>query len=112
MRLWCGATKTPISSSRVLPAWIVTTRSPLIAPARSIRLAGGECVAFERTPEHSSAAVKALIEHPHGLPRRFTDTRSSAIQGDGKGWPEPAHARLSAGYRFCGGPVARITMIR
>jgi hypothetical protein len=48
-----------------------------------------------------------------GLPRRaVTGTRSSAIQGDGKGWPEPAHPRLSVEDRFCGAPVARITVIR
>jgi hypothetical protein len=41
-----------------------------------------------------------------------TGTRSSAIQGDGKGWPEPARARLSADDRFCGAPVTRITRIR
>ena len=45
-------------------------------------------------------------------PGAVTGTRSSAIQGDGKGWSEPAHARLSAEDRFCGAPVARITMIR
>jgi hypothetical protein len=33
-------------------------------------------------------------------------------QGDGKSWPEPAHARPSAGDRFCGAPVVRITRIR
>jgi hypothetical protein len=38
--------------------------------------------------------------------------RSSAIQGDGKGWPEPAHSQLSVEERFCGAPVARITVIR
>ena len=27
-------------------------------------------------------------------------------------WPESAHARLSAEDRFCGAPVARITVIR
>jgi hypothetical protein len=26
-------------------------------------------------------------------------------------WPEPAHSRLSVEDRFCGAPVARITMI-
>jgi hypothetical protein len=42
-----------------------------------------------------------------------TGARSSAIQGDGcKGWPEPAHSRLSVEDRFCGAPVARITVIR
>jgi hypothetical protein len=45
-------------------------------------------------------------------PGAVTGTRRSAIQGDGKGWPEPAHARLSAEDRFCGAAVARITMIR
>jgi len=45
-------------------------------------------------------------------PGAVTGTRRSAIQGDGKGWPKPAHARLSAEDRFCGAAVARITMIR
>jgi nicotinamidase-related amidase len=44
--------------------------------------------------------------------RAVTGTRSSAIQGDGRGWPEPAHSRLSVEDRFCGAPVARITVIR
>jgi len=48
-----------------------------------------------------------------GLPRRaLTGTRSSAIQGDGKSGPQPASSRLSGEDRFCGAPVARITMIR
>jgi len=34
------------------------------------------------------------------------------IRDDGKGWPEPAQARPSAGDRVCDAPVARITMIR
>ena len=38
--------------------------------------------------------------------------RSSAIQSDGKDWPEPAHSRLSVEGRFCGAPVTRITVIR
>jgi hypothetical protein len=42
---------------------------------------------------------------------RLARTRNSAIEGDGTGWPAPAHARLPAGDRFCGAPVARITMI-
>jgi hypothetical protein len=37
---------------------------------------------------------------------------SSCWPGDGKGWPEPAQARLSAEDRFCSAPVARITRIR
>jgi hypothetical protein len=45
-------------------------------------------------------------------PGAVTGTRRSAIQGDGKGWPEPAQARLSAEDRFCGVSVARITGIR
>jgi len=48
-----------------------------------------------------------------GLPRRsVTGTRSSAIQGDGKGWPEPARSGVSVEDQFCGTPVARITVIR
>jgi hypothetical protein len=39
-------------------------------------------------------------------------TRSSAIQGDGKSGPQPAHSRLSVVDRVCGAPVARITRIR
>jgi hypothetical protein len=67
------------------------------------------------------AALRAALHKHIGEPMRqtrtvcpaaVTGTRSSAIQGDGKGWPEPAHARLSAEDLFCGAPVARITMIR
>ena len=50
---------------------------------------------------------------PCRVPRRaVTGMRSSAIQGDGKRWPEPAHSRMSVEDRFCGAPVARITVIR
>src|ERR1700751_1825972 len=31
---------------------------------------------------------------------RWTGTSSSAIQGDSKGWPEPAHLRVSVEDRF------------
>ena len=67
------------------------------------------------------AALRAALHKHVGEPMRqtrtvcpgaVTGTRRSAIQGDGKGWPEPAHARLSAEDRFCGAAVARITMIR
>ncbi len=67
------------------------------------------------------AALRAVLHKHVGEPMRqtrtvcpgaVTGTRRSAIQGDGKGWPEPAHARLSAEDRFCGAAVARITMIR
>ncbi len=66
------------------------------------------------------AALRAALHKHVGEPMRqtrtvcpgaVTGTRNSAIEGDGKGWPEPAHARLPAGDRFCGAPVARITMI-
>ena len=64
-----------------------------------------------RTSEHSAPPVKALIEASHGLPRRC-HRHAYANPGRSKWWPEPAHARLSAEDRFCGAPVARITMIR
>jgi hypothetical protein len=66
-------------------------------------------------------ALRAALHTHVGEPMRqtrtvcrgaVTGTRSSAIQGDGKDWPVPAHARPSADDRFCGAPVARITMIR
>jgi hypothetical protein len=66
------------------------------------------------------AALRAALHKHVGEPMRQTRTvcpgavtgrRNSAIEGDSKGWPEPAHARLPAGDRFCGAPVARITMI-
>ena len=41
-----------------------------------------------------------------------TGTRSSAIGGDGKDWPEPAHSRLSVEDRFGGAPDHRVTVIR
>jgi hypothetical protein len=44
--------------------------------------------------------------------RAVAGTRNSAIQGDGNSGPEPAYARLSVVDRFCGAPVARITVIR
>jgi hypothetical protein len=44
--------------------------------------------------------------------RAVTGTRNSAIQGDGNSGPEPAYSRLSVVDRFCGAPVARITVIR
>jgi hypothetical protein len=67
------------------------------------------------------AALRAALYKYVGEPMRQTrticpgaviGTRRSAIHGDGKGSPEPAHARLSAEDRFCGTAVARITMIR
>jgi hypothetical protein len=68
------------------------------------------------------AALRAALHKQDGEPMRLTrtvcprravtGTRSSAIQGDVKGWPEPAHSRLSVEDRFCGAPVARITVIR
>src|SRR5690348_16322527 len=45
-------------------------------------------------------------------PGAVIGTGRSAIPGDGKGPPEPAHARLSAEERYSGAAVARITMIR
>ena len=67
------------------------------------------------------AALRAALHKQDGEPMRLnrtvcpgavTGTRSSAIQGYGKDWPEPAHSRLSAEDRVCGAPVARITVIR
>jgi hypothetical protein len=67
------------------------------------------------------AVLRAALHKQDGEPMRLTrtvcpgavtDTRSSAIQGYGKGWPEPAHSRLSMVDRVCGAPVARITVIR
>jgi hypothetical protein len=67
------------------------------------------------------ATLRAAVHKHVGEPMRqtltvcpaaVTGTRSTAIQGDGKGWPEPADARLSAEDRFCGASVARIAMIR
>jgi hypothetical protein len=67
------------------------------------------------------AALRAALHKHVGEPMRQTLTvcpgavtgmRISPIQGDGKGWPEPARARLSAEDRVCGAPVARITTIR
>jgi len=50
----------------------------------------------------------------HYLPSAISriGTGRSAIQGDAKGSPEPAHARLSAEDRYSDAAVARITMIR
>jgi hypothetical protein len=44
-------------------------------------------------------------------PGAVTGTPDSAIQGDGKGRPEPAHTRLPAEGRSCRAPVERITVI-
>jgi hypothetical protein len=38
-------------------------------------------------------------------PGAVTGTRGSAIQDDGGGWPEPAHAPQPAEDRFCGAPL-------
>ena len=122
------------------PATASLTRSPtgggagdLVAPSR--RLPGGRAFSSKRPRARlrpactrassgkdvhgrvacgvAQAGRRADAADPDGLPRRtVTGARSSALQGDGKGWPEPAHARLFAGDRFCGAPVARITMIR
>ena len=48
----------------------------------------------------------------HGLRRRDVTGTRSAIQGDGKGWPDPAHPQQSVEDRFSGVPVGRITVIR
>ncbi len=75
-----------------------------------------------RLPRHGASGEATPCAHHgqleksvHGrtvCPGAVTGTRRSANQGDGKGWPEPAHARLSAEDRFCGAAVARIIMIR
>jgi hypothetical protein len=48
---------------------------------------------------------------PNRAERQRVVVREHA-QGDRKGWPEPAHSRLSVEDRFCGASVARITVIR
>jgi hypothetical protein len=77
---------------------------PLPAEQRS------ELFGYQRWDRHRAEAGPRRYRFGHL--RCGTGTRSSAIQGDGKGWPEPAHSRLSVEDRFCGAPVARITVIR
>jgi short subunit dehydrogenase len=59
-------------------------------------------------PRRGRAVGRAPVDRAQPVARHH----SSAIQGDGQGWPEPAQARLSADDRFCGAPVTRITRIR
>ena len=93
------------------------------AAASSRRLGRGYALRAPRPTrkERALAALRAaLLKHVGesmrqtrtACPGAVTGTRRSAILGDGKGWPEPAHARLPAEDRFCGAAVARITMIR
>jgi hypothetical protein len=118
------------------PATASVTRSPptggagdLAAPSRraSRRLPGGRpprpgapgevtpCAHHGQLGRGVHGRVAAALHEHVGEPMRHTwtvcpgavtGTRSSAIQGDGKGRPEPAHARLSAEDRFCGAPLA------
>ena len=69
------------------------------------------CMAALRAASHKHAG-EPMRQTRTPRPGPVTGTRSSAIQGDGQGWPEPAQARLSADDRFCGALVARITRIR
>ncbi len=69
------------------------------------------CMAALRAALHKHVG-ESMRQTRTVCPGAVTGTRRSAIQGDGKGWPEPAHARLSAEHRSCGAAVARITMIR
>ncbi len=76
-------------------------------------------------PNSPPGNLTRVVGPPHDPPREphiqwtnafalagVTGTRSSAIQGDGKDWPEPAHSRLSVEDRFGGAPDHRITVIR
>jgi hypothetical protein len=73
----------------------------------------GKGWAWPRCGRRCTSKTTSRCGWPEGLPRRaVTGTRSSTIQGDGKGWPKPAHSRLSVEDSFCGAPVARITVIR
>ena len=69
------------------------------------------CMAALRAALHKHVG-ESMRQTRTVCPGAVTGTRRSAIQGDGKGWPEPAHARLSVQDRFCGAAVARITVIR
>ena len=83
-----------------------------LRPARP-RGQPGKGWAWPRCGRRCTSKTTSRCGWPEGLPgRAVTGTRSSTIQGDGKGWPKQAHSRLSVEDRFFGAPVARITVIR
>jgi len=90
---------------------LVTAPRARLRPARTT--ANSKDRAWPRCGRRCTSTSASRCGRPgRSAPGAVTGTRRSAIQGDGKGWPEPAHARPSAEDRFCGAAVARITMIR
>ena len=90
---------------------LVTAPRARLRPARTTANSKRACMAALRAALHKHVG-ESMRQTRTVCPGAVTGTRRSTIQGDGKGWPEPAHARLSAEDRFCGAAVARITMIR
>ena len=89
---------------------LVTAPRARLRPARTTASSKRACMAALRAALHKHVG-ESIRQTRTVCPGAVTGTRRSAIQGDGKGWPEPAHARLSAEDRSCGAAVARITMI-
>jgi hypothetical protein len=82
--------------------WTPTDRCPwpagLLVPAQCRGRGPERQPSDRRCAQPSQAVIASRLARP--------------IRGDGKGWPELAQARPSAGDRVCGALVARITMIR